>query len=503
MTKCHFNFQNAASFAARDKADGLILPFWKKDKSAVPAFKKLGEIPQVDTAIKVGDFDGHKGEIFFIYPEKEKERRIILLGLGKKESCTTFLLREAFHSLMKECHTKKIQSLNLVLPEIAIKDEKLVKAISETLVLSNYQFTELKHDGLKKHPVNFLESAQFIGISDKLLKIANQAIEVAKGVYLTRDLVNRNADDVTPEKLADTAKALEKVSSKIKVTVFDKKRIEKEEMGLLLAVNRGSNLEPRFIIATYNGDPKSKDHFALVGKGITYDTGGLSLKPTNFMLDMKSDMAGSATVLGTLYAAASLNLKVNLTAVIASSENSIGSKSYKIGDVYQGYSGKTVEITNTDAEGRLALADALSYTVKKLKPTAMINLATLTGAVVVALGDEICGYFANNDKLAEQIEKSAKDTDELIWRLPLQQSYLKMLDSKVADIKNSAGREAGSIQAALFLEQFVEKVPWAHMDIAGTAYWEKSKSYHPYFSTGYGVRMLLDLLENFHNLKKL
>jgi leucyl aminopeptidase len=282
----------------------------------------------------------------------------------------------------------------------------------------------------------------------------------------------------------------------VKATVFDKKRIQKEKMGLLLAVNQGSSIDPAFIILEYKGNPKSKDHTVVVGKGVTYDTGGLNLKPTGSMETMKCDMSGAACALGTIHAAASLGLKVNLTAVIPSTDNSIDSKSYKPGDVYSSYLGKTVEIGNTDAEGRLILADALAYASKNLKPTRMINFATLTGACVIALGEETSGLMSNNDPLAESISRAGNETFERAWRLPLFEEYKSQLDSDIADISNTGGREAGTITAALFLQEFVGNTPWAHLDIAGTAYLKKSRRYHPKNGTGVGVRLMIQLLEN-------
>lgn len=266
-------------------------------------------------------------------------------------------------------------------------------------------------------------------------------------------------------------------------------------MGLLLAVNRGSDSDPAFIIIEYKGNPKSKEKTVLVGKGITYDTGGLNIKVSN-METMKGDMGGAAAVMGTIVAAASLDLKVNVTAVIPTTENSISSRSYKPGDIYKSYSGKTVEIGNTDAEGRLILADALAYAVDHLKPTRLIDLATLTGAMIIALGTETIGLFSNNDALADGLIRSGSDTYERVWRLPLHEEYRDQLKSDFADIRNIGGRAAGSITAAIFLQEFVGKTPWAHLDIAGTAYLEDgAKRYHPKYGTGSGVRLLIDFLE--------
>jgi len=233
----------------------------------------------------------------------------------------------------------------------------------------------------------------------------------------------------------------------------------------------------------------------IVGKGITFDTGGLNLKPTGGMETMKCDMAGAATVLGVIQAASMLGLKVNVTGVIASTENCIDAKSYKPGDVYEGYAGKSVEIGNTDAEGRLVLADALAYTEKNLKPTRIIDLATLTGAVEVALGNEATGLLSNNDALSDLIASCGGITGERVWRLPMYEEYKDQLKSDVADIKSTGGRSAGCITAAVFLHEFVGKTPWVHLDIAGTAFLNDGKRYLPKHATGVGVRLLISLLE--------
>jgi leucyl aminopeptidase len=498
MTKFHFKFESIPHLDDRKTKDAIVLPFWHEKGKPVVAFKdskKLKKYYEIDSVLE--DFKGKKGDAFVLYPNETVEKRIILLGLGEIKDVSTYIIREVYHQLVSVCKKKNVSSLNLIFPDIAdIEEKDLLTAICETIVLSNYEFIDLKFDSIKDKKAKDLSSACIIGTNKNLDDLFENILLLCKGVYLSRNLINRNADDITPLKLAEIALSLEEMSSKIKTIVFDKKRIEKEKMNLLLAVSRGSDVDPRFIIVSYQGNPDSKDHIALVGKGVTYDTGGLSLKPTNSMLEMKSDMGGAATVLGTIYALALLNIKINVKVVIASCENSIGSKSYKLGDVYQGYSGSTVEITNTDAEGRLVLADALAYTEKNLNPKAIINLATLTGGVVVALGDEIAGYFSNNEVFSKKLETSAKETDELLWKLPLHLAYNDMLKSNVADIKNSAGREASSIQGALFLHHFVKKTPWIHIDIAGVAFWDKSKCYSPMFATGYGVRMLVNLLKN-------
>lgn len=353
-----------------------------------------------------------------------------------------------------------------------------------------------KAHALKKGGAQLLEEVTFAEATKDAEKIIKESLTLSEAVYFARDLVNGNADMVTPQHLAAVAHGIAKGSKKVKTTVLTKKEIEKEKMGLLLAVNQGSHRDPAFIIVSYKGNPSSKDHTVLIGKGITYDTGGLNLKPTGSMETMRCDMGGAAAVLGTLKAIADLELKVNVTAVVPSTENSISATSYKPGDVYTSHSGKTVEIGNTDAEGRLVLADALSYTTKKLKPTRIIDFATLTGAMVITLGEVATGMMSNDDKLAESIACAGNATYERAWRLPLFEEYKKQLKSDVADIKNIGGKEAGSITAALFLQEFVGETPWAHLDIAGTAFLSQERFYNPKLATGVGVRLAVELLRS-------
>jgi leucyl aminopeptidase len=391
----------------------------------------------------------------------------------------------------------KLSDINVVLPNVeSIPQEDIVRGVVEGLLLPNYGFTALKKDSIKDEKPKFLEKICLVGASKKDLDAAETIKEICKAVYLTRDLVNGNADDVTPQHLARVGMELAKKDKHLKTTVFDKKRIEKEKMGLLLAVNRGSHLDPVFMTIEYKGNPKSTDHTVLVGKGITFDTGGLNLKPTGSMETMKTDMSGAAIILGVMSVIAKLKLKVNVTGVIASTENAIDAKSYKPGDVYCSRAGKTVENGNTDAEGRLVLADALSYAVDHLKPTRIIDFATLTGAIDIALGNEAAGLFTNNDVLADFLIRAGSETGERLWRLPLYEEYREQLRSDIADIKSTGGRSAGSITAAMFLQEFVGKVPWAHLDIAATAYSAEARRYNPKFGTGIGVRLIVSLLQH-------
>ncbi|HEY5234568.1 MAG TPA: leucyl aminopeptidase [Rhabdochlamydiaceae bacterium] len=475
---------SASSFSQRPSSDVLVLPFWHEDKKAEPACP-MQEFRALYASID--DFKGKEGETLFLY-KKGKESRIILLGLGKKSECGPENLRRAYASALKACRSKKLTHICVALPAA---DGPAAYPVTEGLLLANYSF-DMKFS--KEEAMPLVQKICLIGIDKSAFKRCRHAQTVVSAVNYARDLINGNADDVTAQLLSEKAKELEKESKLIKTTILDKKAIEKLGMGLILAVNRASSLDPAFIIVEYKGNPGSSDVTALVGKGITYDTGGLNLK-TSSMETMKDDMSGGAVVLGTIKAAAALKLKVNIIGAIASTDNAIGPKSYKPGDVYRSYSGKTVEITNTDAEGRLVLADAVSYVEDKFKPSRIIDLATLTGAIVISLGEEASGLFSNNDELAQNLIRAGKHTHERLWQFPLYSEYKEGLKSPIADMRNSpAARKASSIMGALFIQEYIRKTPWAHLDIAGTAFLSGPKHYHTTNATGFGVRLLVDYL---------
>jgi len=492
------------SLKDRKKADVLVLPYWQEDKTAEAAFtsKELSKSLKhaLNAPLQSKDFKAKEGETALVYIDDEPEARCLLLGFGKKDKQTEETLRRSFGQLTRYCMAKGFNEINLQVPEgLKLHRDALLRSIAEGLLLPNYVFDALKGQESKKadgDKLKVLHRVNLIGPKPAEISIFKEQEEIFEGVYLARDLVNGNADDVTPKFLTQVAKGIAEEFSSVSVTVFDKKRIEKEKMGLLLAVNRGSSSEPAFIILEYKGNKKSKDVTAIVGKGITFDTGGLNLKPTGSMETMKCDMGGAAAVLGVFRAAANLKLAVNLVGVIATTENSIDANSYKPGDVYLSHAGKTVEISNTDAEGRLVLADALSYTVKNIKPARVIDYATLTGAIDVALGNEATGLFSNNDELAKAIVQSGQRTHERVWQMPLWPEYRDLLKSDLADLKSTGGRGGGSITAAKFLEEFVGDVPFAHLDIASTAYLNEVKRYLPKFGTGIAVRLTIDFLKH-------
>lgn len=326
---------------------------------------------------------------------------------------------------------------------------------------------------------------------------AEAAVEVAKavssGTNFARDLANEPGNVCTPEFLGDQASALK--HKKLKVTVMDKKAIEKAGFTALLAVNQGSAKEPRFIVMEYKGGKKGDAPVALVGKGLTFDAGGISIKPGHAMDEMKFDMCGSAAVLGIFKAVTELNLPINLLGVIPSTENLLGSEAYKPGDIITTYKGLTIEVLNTDAEGRIILSDALAYAAEK-KPAEIIDFATLTGACVIALGAQATGLMGTSEKLKDGLKRSGDHTHDRVWELPMYEEYQEQIKSKIADIRNIGGREAGTITAACFLSRFVDDIPWAHLDIAGTAWNMKGTDISPVGATGAGVRLVVDYLIN-------
>lgn len=481
----------------RKKADLLVLPFWNDSKRAVSATKFKTLQAELTPLLDTGDFLAKEGETALLYSDKILERRVLLLGLGSPDQINVEKLRRAYSAAAKFALQKKYVSLNVVTPEIEkMSDADIGIGVSEGLLLTNYVFDQHKKiNGTEKSP-KLIEKMTLIGLSAKGFEAAEKAEIISDGVYLVRDLVNGNADDVTPQYLAKVAKGFEKTLKNVQTTVFDKKRLEKEKMGLILAVNRGSDHEPVLIISSYTGNPKSKDHTILIGKGVTFDTGGLNLKPTGGMETMRGDMAGGAVALAVLMVASELKLKINLTAVVPSTENGIDSSSFKPGDIYKSYSGKSVEIGNTDAEGRLILADAITYANEHLKPTRIIDIATLTGAMEVAMGPEAFGFMTNDDSIAKGLETASEKTGERTLRFPLIEEYRDFLKSDLADIKNVGPRFGGAITAGIFLQEFVEKTPWAHLDIAPVEYYQEPRRYHPKNGTGIGVRLLTEYLSN-------
>ncbi len=418
--------------------------------------------------------------------------KVILLGLGQKGEMTPFKLQLALAKVVRELKEEQVETLATT----NLTDLDIINSAVQGMLLGGYEFKkyQTKEDKGKQEnkekEVTFLvrDARELVSVKEKV----NQAQIYAQAAIFARDLVNEPSSVTTPTYLANLAEKLSKTED-FSCQVYDKDAIEKQGMGALLGVAKGSDEPPRFIKLDYR---HGKRKIVLVGKGITFDTGGLSLKPQEGMETMKMDMAGAAAILGIFSVIAQLRPKVHLIGLIPATENMPSGKAIKPGDIVKTYSGKTVEVINTDAEGRLILADALGLGVS-LKPELMIDLATLTGACMVALGEEVAGLFANNAKLTADLKKAADEEGEKFWQMPLEDGYKELLKSEMADLKNVTGKKyGGAITAALFLEEFVDKVPWAHLDIAGPAWEERGTALMAKGGTGFGVRTILNFLQN-------
>ncbi len=434
-------------------------------------------------------------------PVGSAARFMLTMGLGEQKDLTRETVREAVGAALQEARRLKAQRVAMALPDVPGHTVAEVgAAVAESALLFGYAYTTFKAaTDAKKLPDSVTVIVADERTRASVRKAVDRVIAVNDGVTLTRDLVNAPAEHVHPAELASTARAIARKSKgRITAKVLDRKECEQRGMGAYLAVAKGSEFPPQFIHLTYTPAKKSKRTVAVVGKGITFDSGGLSLKPADAMMTMKLDMAGAAAVLGLFRVLPAIAPNVTVHGIIAACENMPSGKAMRPGDVVRASNGKTIEILNTDAEGRLTLADALTYAVQ-LEPDAIVDLATLTGACAVALGEEIAGLMSNDDDLEDALEDAADATGEKIWELPLPARYRSLIESDVADLRNIAtSRYGGTLTAGLFLKEFVDDVPWAHLDIAGPAFAERPMaSYIGKGGTGFGVRTLVQWLSTF------
>lgn len=450
------------------------------------SFSRLRLQKEISALVKSGKLTAEDGEIF---PLVADDKLIVLVGIGKKEDLSLTALRTAVRKVLLSSFLSKVENIEII-PHA--QDEQVIHAIIEAVLIGTYSWkkyiTKDKNSGAVEEKKIWISAAPKNSYED--------TVKICEGVTLTRNLINDNADTVTSDYLEKTIKDLLRGKKNVSVEILNKKGMKTKGLGLHLAVNQGSPKEPKLIIVRYSGASSKEGYSAIVGKGITFDTGGLNLKPTGYMETMRTDMSGAAAVIGILKSILNLGIKKNILFAVAIAENVIGSGAYKPGDVFRGYNGKTVEIANTDAEGRLVLADALAYLVKNYKPARVIDLATLTGACVVALGHDYSGLMSNDEPLAKKIIESAGATDDRVWQLPLYTELKDHIKSQVADIKNTGLKgAAGAISAAEFLRQFVGDTKWAHLDIAGTAFVQESgRFYFGHGATGVGVRLLTHFL---------
>lgn len=443
-------------------------------------------------------FDGNFGEILNITGVKDEIQNVIFLGLGEDEKLNKERLRRVFGKVQKYIESlkgKKIFIEFVKSKNISIEDS--VRAMIEGLSLSNYKFNKYKSD---REKIDETDVSITIGGHNLEHKDYSDIVEESKilveTVFNARDLVNEPSNVIYPETLAEEAVKFSKRYG-FEIEIINHKKIEELQMNSFLAVGKSSIHKPKVIVMRYFGDKDNLDQkLGLIGKGLTYDSGGYSLKPSNSMVDMKSDMGGAATVIGAISAIAKRKLKINVVAVVASCENVIGNEAYKPGDIISSMAGKNIEILNTDAEGRLTMIDAVTYAIREEHITEIIDVATLTGAALIALGNDVTAVVTNNDSFYKELEKAFISTGEKMWNLPNFDDYKTLIKSDIADLKNTGGRYGGTITAGLFVGEFVENKPWLHLDIAGPAYITVPWDYCPKGGTGAGVRTLYELAKN-------
>jgi len=476
------------------KSNSLLIGFSKEKTSLDGELKKLdSELGRIISSfIKNNDFKAEKGEVKSIFADKNI-KNIVLVGLGEEGKYSLDILSNAIADVSKRLRDNGTGEFSIFLSSFAHKFEErdVVEKIVMGALMGLYKFSEYKTKDKDKQ--NFIKEIAIIASSNKNFdeEISYSSI-VADAVNKTRDLINTPPNIATPEYVADYARDIAKESN-FKCTVFDEEQIEKMKMGCLLGVAQGSEKKPRLVILEYQGD-KSKKQIAIVGKGITFDSGGLNLKPYPSILNMKDDKGGAIASIHVIEACARLKLPVNLIVATPLCENMPSGTSYRPDDVLTAYNGMTVEIKNTDAEGRLVLADALSYVAEK-KPQAIIDIATLTGASLIVLGYVGTPFVCTDEKLSQRINEASRKSLEKTWQLPLWQEYEDHLKSDVADVKHIGDDgEAGVITASMFLKNFVNEIPWLHIDI-GTTVWSKvEKGILSKGATGATVRLLVEML---------
>lgn len=465
-------------------------------------------LTQVKKAYDLGDFKGEKGEKLFYYPQvtgknkKPGARRILVIGIGKtdpkKDVTETWeTLREAGGHMAQACEKTQAKEMIFCQPDFLIPDpEQVAETILEGLLLGDYRFAKYKQVSKKKTDYPGLTAIKFAcsgGIKAVRRGIKKGKIS-AQAACAARDMAHEPGNGWTSADFAGFAKTLANTHG-LNYRCIEKKEMEKLGMGGILAVNQGSAIPPRMVILEYQPEKKSQT-LLLVGKGVTFDSGGISLKPAAGMEDMKYDMCGGAAVLAAMQAVGEEKPDLGVVAIIPATDNMSGSGAVRPGDIIHHFNGVTSEIVNTDAEGRMILADALAYGIKIFKPDCVVDVATLTGAVIIGLGHHFTGLISTNDILAQRLETAGRQAGEPLWRLPLNKNYKKQIESKVADIKNVGGKAGGTITAAAYLSNFVGETPWAHMDIAGTAWDFTKKTYIPKGPSGIGVRTFLTLIRN-------
>ncbi|MFN8499669.1 MAG: leucyl aminopeptidase [Anaerolineae bacterium] len=469
------------------------------DLAMLAAFEGMALPDEVASLMEPGDFRGRSGQTLLVYPRgAAAPRRLLLVGLGQRDRVTTDTIRLAAALAVRQASALLVPGVTMgVHGDVRIEPDVLGQALAEGLELGAYRYWPYRTTVTGEEAFEVEHAAVFTpGPTEALSAGIAVGQVIARGVAFARDLVNSPGYALTPAALGEQAIALGDRLG-LNVRVLDKARLMEHGFGGILAVGKGSAHEPRFIVMEYGAADPHAPTICLVGKGLTFDSGGLSLKPADAMETMKSDMGGAAAVFGAMQVVAELGLPLHVVGLVSAAENMPSSTAYRPGDIVTTLSGKTVEVINTDAEGRIILADALYY-AKLFKPAAIVELSTLTGAIIIALGAHATGMMATDQALADEISRAGDISGERVWQLPLWAEYHSMIKSQIADLKNLGGRPAGSITAGAFLAAFVSDYPFVHLDIAGTAWVDSpTKAYETHGGTGVGVRLLSEFLRRY------
>lgn len=485
----------SASTEAAIKADIIILPLFEEPlpEEYSDLDKRTGGL--ISKVMAAKEFTGKQNQFTLLHVQNLRSERILLAGLGKRTELTPEALRQAggrAFSYVKKLEVRDIalsgrtlrQATKSAGGEQAGRFRRIVYFIEGGL-LGIYRFE-------KYRKADSGNSIKMITVLDNDPALPVKRINtVISAVSLARDLVNTPSNDLTPVDMSEKARAV--AGKQVRVTVMDEIKIKRESMEAYMSVAQGSANPPRFIVMEYKGG--SGAPVVLIGKAVTFDSGGISIKPAEGMEKMKYDMAGGAAVIAIMKAVSEMSVPLNVTCIVPAAENLPGGAAFKPGDVVKAINGKTIEIISTDAEGRLTLADAIGYAKKHYKPRAIIDIATLTGACSIALGNEAIAMMGNSDKLMDKLRESSEETYERVWQMPLYDEYKEYLRSDIADMKNAGGRIGSLVAAGYFLKEFAGDTPWVHLDIAGTAWHDKEKPYSPKGSSGVGVRLIIDFLE--------
>lgn len=494
-------FKSHTQAPARLKSDCMVVPLFSDDARSNQHLKALPKNIEnrVKSMVSRGVLNGKAGETVYLQDDSIKNTDMLLIcGAGSVKQIDRESLRVFGGNMITALKNRKFKTVSLLIPDKFKMDKDhsaMSQSIVEGIVLGSYEYTRYKD---AKQRSKWPERIVLIAPQKTNKPSFEDGIKTGRiagwGQNLSRELIGHPSNYLTPQEMARVCRNLAK-QYKFQCKVLSEAQIARLKMNCLLAVNAGSDKPVHFIIMSYKGPRAPQKPVCLVGKGITFDSGGISIKPAANMDEMKGDMGGAACVIASIASAAQLKLPVNLVALVPTTENLPSGSAYKPGDVLTALNGVTVEVLNTDAEGRLILADALAYS-HRLKPAAIIDVATLTGAAKIALGFAAAAFFVNNDKLRKQFNQAADNSGERIWEMPLWKDYQEQIKSSIADIKNTGGRPAGTCTAAAFLNNFTGDFPWAHIDMAALDVEYKGGAYKPKGSSGYGVRLILEFLRN-------